>query len=278
MATCKLNVEFFPEGGDLIAGVPNRVYFRATTTFGKPADISGMLTDGIKDIAPMATLTDADQPGANQGFGRFEFTPVAGQKYAVRLDKPTSVIQPKDGYALPASKASGVVLQVTQGVLKPDAPIGVKLWSVGADRTVLVGAYSRGRPVAHTTVKLEAGKATDATLAVTDAKLGGVTRITVFDLPHGEAVGRDDLKPLAERLIYREPGEALKLSYATKKPGTGTPVKTFTPGSRVELEVTATDEADAPKAAILWTAVVNESVITMADEKKIGRASCRERV
>jgi len=267
LTTRKLNVEFFPEGGDLVVGVPNRVYFRATTTFGKPADIRGVLTDGTKDIASIATLTDADHPGANQGFGRFEFTPVAGQKYAVRLDKPTSVIQPKDGYALPASQAAGVVLQVTQGVLKPDAPIGVKLWSVGGDRTVLVGAYSRGRPVAHTTVKLEAGKATDATLAVTDAKLGGVTRITVFDLPNGEAVGRDDLKPLAERLIYREPGEALKLSYAAKKPGTGSPMKTFTPGSRVELELTSTDETDAPKAAILWTAVVNESVITMADEK-----------
>jgi hypothetical protein len=35
----KLFVEFFPEGGDLVAGVPNRVYFSARTTLGKPAEL-----------------------------------------------------------------------------------------------------------------------------------------------------------------------------------------------------------------------------------------------
>src|SRR5262249_48981968 len=32
----KLHVDFYPEGGDLVAGVVNRVYFQARTTLGKP--------------------------------------------------------------------------------------------------------------------------------------------------------------------------------------------------------------------------------------------------
>ena len=37
----KLEVEFYPEGGDLVAGAANRVYFQARTTLGKPADLEG---------------------------------------------------------------------------------------------------------------------------------------------------------------------------------------------------------------------------------------------
>src|SRR5262249_19158419 len=38
IALKKLDIEFFPEGGDLVAGAPNRVYFQARTTLGKAAD------------------------------------------------------------------------------------------------------------------------------------------------------------------------------------------------------------------------------------------------
>ena len=43
-------VEFFPEGGNLVAGVPCRVYFRATTPAGQPVDIRGTLTDGRRTL------------------------------------------------------------------------------------------------------------------------------------------------------------------------------------------------------------------------------------
>ena len=39
-------VEFFPEGGKLVAGVPNRVYVRATTPTGRPSTSAATVTDG----------------------------------------------------------------------------------------------------------------------------------------------------------------------------------------------------------------------------------------
>src|SRR5262249_32554234 len=42
----KMDVEFFPEGGDLVAGLPNRVYFQARTPTGKPAQLKGTLLEG----------------------------------------------------------------------------------------------------------------------------------------------------------------------------------------------------------------------------------------
>ncbi|MEO2090685.1 MAG: MG2 domain-containing protein, partial [Gemmataceae bacterium] len=178
LATRRLTLEFFPEGGDLIAGVPTRVYFRATTGFGKPADVVGTLTDGAATITTLQTLTDPDQPGANQGLGVFEFTPVAGKQYAVKLSKPANLIQPAGGYKLPDAKAAGLALSVPTGVTKVGEPIRVKLYSPDKKRTGLLGAYVRGRGVAHTKVTVEPGKPTEADLNTGDVKLGGVTRVT----------------------------------------------------------------------------------------------------
>lgn len=266
LATRRLTVEFFPEGGDLVAGAECRVYFRATTTTGKPADVQGILTDGTKDVVPVRTLTDADHPGVNQGLGVFTFTPQAGKKYAVKLDKPVGIVPPDGGYTLPAAKASGVVLHVADEVTRPGQKMQVRLHAVGVTRSVLVGAYIRGRAVAHQSATLEPGKAIDLALDLGTTKLGGVTRVTVFEQPEVAENGRVDLKPIAERLVFRQPGEVLKLGFTASKPGAG-PAAAFVPGDRVQLDLAAKNELDQPAAAILWAAVVNQSVLTMADEK-----------
>ena len=76
----ELKVEFFPEGGDLIDGVPGRVYFQVRTPTGKPADLKGTITDGTNTVAEVATLTDAENPGVNRGHGVFTLHAEAGQE------------------------------------------------------------------------------------------------------------------------------------------------------------------------------------------------------
>lgn len=272
LTTRRLNVEFFPEGGDLIAGVPNRVYFRATTTAGKPADVTGTLMLGateVNGVGTVKTLTDPDHPGANQGMGVFTFTPEADKQYSLKLSKPLGLLQPDGGYALPkATKENAerkVLLSVPTGVIQPTEPIKVQVTSTAKKRNVLVGAYVRGRSAAHAKLTLEPGKTAEAALDLSGTKLGGVTRVTVFDLPDNADIGREDLTPLAERLVYRVPGEALKVSYSAKRTGGATGA--FVPGEKVDLTIESKDEKEHPKPAVLWAAVVNQSVITMADEK-----------
>ena len=78
----KLNVEFYPEGGDLAADLPNRVYFQVRTPLGKPADLTGrLLEDGQPLSVAVETMHDEKEPGVNQGMGRFEFTPKSGKTY-----------------------------------------------------------------------------------------------------------------------------------------------------------------------------------------------------
>jgi hypothetical protein len=247
----KLNVEFFPEGGDLVAGLKSRVYFGVRTTLGKPADLKGeLLEDGKATGVAVATLTDDKEPGVNQGTGRFEFEPKAGAKYELRIDSPAGITSK---HVLPDVKEDGVVLRA-EGVVGTDGALKVTVTSP-KKRTLLVGAYCRGRLL--DSVKLEDGRSEATLKAGTDQ--GGVCRVTVFEEINTGA-NRRELKPVAERLVYKEPKEQLNVVVRPDK-------TTYVPGQRPTLTVRTVNENEEAAPAIVMLAVVDKSVVTLADEK-----------
>jgi hypothetical protein len=282
-----IQVEFFPEGGDLIEDVPNRVYFQAVTPSGKPADLKGFITDGRETVAEVGTLTDADLPGVNRGQGSFVFTPKPGKTYFLKVRKPEGILEPAvasiaggarlsgkafglgsvaavipTGFELPKAKADGVVLTALDPVTNPDQPIRITLQTGKQRKALVVGAYARGNLVDHQRVEVEPGQAAEVSLKPT--ALGGVTRLTVFQEMAADEDKAATLVPVAERLVYHKPAQKLKLSAL---PAQGPNQKHFVPGSQVNLEVLATDEEDKAVPAVVMVAVVNQSVLTMADEK-----------
>jgi hypothetical protein len=247
----KLNVEFFPEGGDLVAGLKSRVYFNVRTTLGKPADLKGeLLADGKPTGVEVATLTDEKEPGVNQGMGVFAFEPKAGVKYELRIDSPVGVTSK---HTLPDVKEDGVVLRA-EGVVGSDGALKVTVASP-KKRTLLVGAYCRGRLL--DSVKLEDGKSEATLKAATDQ--GGVCRVTVFEEINTGA-NRRELRPVAERLVYKQPREQLNVAIRPDR-------STYVPGQRATLTVNAVNENEESAPAIVMLAVVDKSVVTMADEK-----------
>src|SRR5262245_26859919 len=259
LVTKNLSVEFFPEGGDMIDGVTGRVYFMVRTPIGKPADLKGYITDGTNKVCDVATLTDAENPGVNRGHGRFELKPEPGKKYFLKITSPLGITEPtKDGFPLPAAKPDGVALTALADVTKPGEPIQIKLQVAQGPKVLHVGAYVRGRLISHLRIEVAAGKQVD--VALQGDPTGGVTRVTVFEEPKGEAPGRANLIPRAERLIFRRPTEQLMLNVNPDK-------LTYTPGGKVKLELSAYNEKEKPTPAVLLVGVVNRSVITMADNK-----------
>jgi hypothetical protein len=253
----KLNVEFYPEGGYLVSDLPNRVYFQARTPLGKPAELKGqLLEDGNRLGVAVETLHDDKEPGVNQGMGKFSFTPKAGRKYEIEVETPAKL---EGRPALPAAEADKVVLSVPQGLVAADQPIAVEIHSV-RKRSLLVGAYCRGRLL--DSVKIEPihydGTTARGTLKPASAE-GGVCRMTVFEALEG-AGGRGELRPVAERLIYRQPAERLNLNLETDRTA-------YVPRQEVKLGLEATDEKGKPAPTVAMVAVVDKSVITLADEK-----------
>ncbi|MFL5341571.1 MAG: alpha-2-macroglobulin family protein [Gemmataceae bacterium] len=253
----KIFIEYFAEGGDLVAGVPNRVYFQAKTTADKPAELKARLVDskGWAVANDIVTLHDDAEPGANQGMGVFSFEPKAGETYLLKIDEPAGI---EAVGKFPAVKADGVSLSVPTGVTGGAEPIKVELYGSGRPRNLLVGAYCRGRLLDQQRVRTEPGQKATVELKADDT-LGGVVRVTAFEEKAGDA-GHTLFEPRAERLVFRRTAKKVQVSVQPDK-------SRYAPGDAVTLTVSATDEAGKPAAAVVNLSVVNQSVVTMADEK-----------
>lgn len=252
----KLTVEFFPEGGDLVAGVPNRVYFQARTSLDKPAEMKGRIVDEAgKEITRVALFHDSTHPEANQGTGVFEFSPQLGKTYQLKTDTPAGMA---GQHFLPPVKAEGVVMTIPHGVTTDKEPIRVTIRSVGADRSLLVGAYCRGRLMGHQTVDVKKDDVKEVEL-VPEKGVGGVYRVTVFERVREQARS-ERLVPRAERLIYRASATQLHLAIRPDK-------TSYAHGDPVHVGISATNEKGHPQPAIVMMAVVDQSLLKLAGEK-----------
>ncbi|MFT3912044.1 MAG: hypothetical protein QM737_21645 [Ferruginibacter sp.] len=98
----QFNIYFLPESGNLICGIKNVVAFKCTDQWGYPADAEGKVTNAKGEtIATFISVHD--------GMGKFEITPVLGEKYtaAAIIDKNIN-----KQIELPASVGSGALLSV----------------------------------------------------------------------------------------------------------------------------------------------------------------------
>jgi hypothetical protein len=239
-------VEFFPEGGDLIAGLPNRVYFQARTPAGKPIRLHGALVENNQALPlSVTTLHDDRETGVNQGTGVFTFTPQIGRKYELRIDSPATAI---GRIPLPPVREEGVALHLAKGVFEPNEPIPVSVPS-NRPRSLVIGAYCRGQLL--DAVEAEPGQ-TQVTLHPSTG-IGGVCRVTVFEELPGNS-NRPTLHPLAERLFFRRPAERLDVSI---KPD----ARRYDAGTKVNLSLATTDETEKLKPSIMMVAVTQRDGI-----------------
>ncbi len=235
----QLRLELYPEGGQLVSGLPGRVYFMARNLIDKPADVEGRVIDGSgATVARFASL--------HQGLGRFEITPRAGQKYTAVIDRPANIAT---RVAVPAAIDKGCSLQAVDDFGSKRADVRVAVWC-SARRDVIATAMLRDRKLGDATFEVPGGEPAVIALPVPPGAQGAV-RITLFD---------DAMQPLAERLIYRNRGADLKVAITADKPR-------YSPRDPVALTVQTRDLAGNPVEADLSLAVVDDTVLAFADDK-----------
>ncbi|MDA1194057.1 MAG: A-macroglobulin complement component [Planctomycetota bacterium] len=236
----KVDLTFFPEGGELVAGLPCGVYFEARTVRKDPADIAGRILDDEGTVA----ATFASQ---HEGRGLFEFTPQAGRTYRAVLDQPAGIVAP---VALPAVRAEGYALRAIDEVYTAGRPVRVVV-GASVDGAATVGLFLRERELALETVSLKAGQPVVVTLAPTEAA-AGVLRVTVFD-----AAGQ----PHAERLVYRKPHAGLDITVTPEAPD-------GVPGGRLRFTVVTKDARGRPVPAVVGLAATDDAVLSTIDPRE----------
>ena len=187
------DVQFFPEGGNLIASVRGRVAFKALNSDGLGEDISGFLedNDGVK-------ITNFKSQ--HLGMGVFSFTPIGEKTYQ-------AVISFKDGsekkFKLANIKSEGLVLSINSNF---GDSIAVKIASNLAfaekniDKIYTVIAQSSGNIVYTAKSKL-IGLNFVAKLPKSRFR-DGITQFTLLD---------ENMLPIAERLMFTMPKNILTL-------------------------------------------------------------------
>ncbi len=235
----KVRFAFFPEGGRMVEGLPTRLYFEAKNTIGKPADVEGRVVDDAGNpVARFSTFKD--------GLGRIDFTPGTGRTYQAEITRPVGVTE---RYPLPLAEKTGCVLRTFDDLDGQQRAVRAQV-KCSEDQKIIVAAVQGDRLIDAAAVQTPAV----VHLSSKDASLAnaiGVARVTVFDA---------DLNPLAERVVFRNRRSRLAVKLEPSE-------KTYTPRQQVAVTVTTTGPTCEPQPAELAVAVVDDTVLSFADDK-----------
>lgn len=234
-----VDLNLYPEGGELIAGLKSRVYFEAKTPVGKPADLAGVIiNENGKTVSRFRS--------EHEGRGVFSITPKAGESYRFKITQPSGI---NTTYPLPAVKAAGVVITAKQKKFASGRPVELAIAS-SSNRAVTVTLAKREVEVASLQIN---AKAKAQTVKLTPpATADGVLVATVWDA---------DGTPLAERLVFREPQAGIKVEVTADR-------DRYVPGGTASLKIKTTDASGKPISAVVGLTVTDDSVLEMIEKRE----------
>ncbi len=238
----RVEVEFYPEGGYLVDGLKNRVYFAARDSLGDPVHIAGeILTRSGQSVAEVETIRD--------GMGRFSFVPRRGERYVLKVTAPVDVTNTP---RLPAVVKDLPVIDTGVGVFAKDKPISVIVRSK-TRREAIVRAVCRGQLVGEKKTRLRVGDNTMLLPVRDDAS--GVIRVTVIDVQTNQ--------PLVERLVFRRHEKQLQVDVVEAESELER-----SPGEPLRLTLQVRDESGHPTPAVLGVSVVDDAAISLDETER----------
>lgn len=242
----KIDLAFFPEGGDVVAGIPCRMAFKALNEFGKPADVEGVVLDEHgATVTVFASYHD--------GMGAFDYLPVSGKQYRVRLTKPVASDKLFD---LPEAQKDGMTLRLQQ---RDEQTLTFEVSATQAKKVYLIGC-NRDKPFFYKEIVFGARKQPANTSGTSMQKVNvpvkdlpaGIARFTLFDENKNER---------AERLAFVHRDKGLNISITPDKAN-------YLPREKVNLHIKINDDAGRPVQGHFSLAVADEKQLTFADDKQ----------
>ena len=233
-----VDLNLYPEGGNLVADLENRVYLEAFTPANKPADIAGIIVDHHgKAVGSFAT--------EHEGRGRFSFSPRKGRAYFLQIRKPTGI---KAEYPLPKVVEHGATIAPATDTFKSDKQIKISV-TASATANYIVTVSHRGAEIESIDTRLTAN--TPKQLRFAASNIEGVLAVTVRTRT-GVA--------LAERLVFREPSRVINIAVTPDAPQ-------YVPGGKAKLTLTATDQNGSPVEGIVGVTVTDDSVLELIETR-----------
>jgi hypothetical protein len=229
------DIQFFPEGGELLIGVRTKIAFKALKPDGLGIEVKGTVTDNSNNVV-------AEFSSSHLGMGAFLLAPEDGKTYTVRVtfaDGSTAVPD------LPKIQTGGINLGIENndpGVLKLRLQADAPFFQAYKDKTFFILAKSGGIIFYAAKMVLQS--------AVYNANIPkskfptGIVQVTLFS---------SDGDPLSERIAFIQHNDQLNLSIGSDHPS-------YTTRQKVKLNILAKNN-DQPDEANFSIAVLDDSKV-----------------
>ncbi|MBL7856683.1 MAG: TonB-dependent receptor plug domain-containing protein [Cyclobacteriaceae bacterium] len=234
----KIDLQFFPEGGNLLSGVENNVALKAIDSNGLGVEVEGEIYDEENKLVT-ALKTDFT------GMGSFKLFPWTTKKYSVKINSPTEI---KNKIALPEIVEQGYMMQVKD----MGSNILVYIYC-NRDKTKQIPAFNLVAQARGKICFAAKGEITSTTVSTLISKKkfpSGIVQITVFD---------GDGLPQCERLFYIQPENKVSVTITTPK-------SNFSKREQVELTLEAIDQSGKPVSGS-FSLSVYDNELSMDHEK-----------
>lgn len=226
----KLDLQFFPEGGELIAGLRNRVAFKAVGSDGLGLKVKGKLVDDQNQ-----TITTFESNIF--GMGSFLFTPDTKARYEAVVEQSPFT------FGLPEARETGTNMIVTNNSDMADIVVRIQTNEQTKNAISYVLAQTRGVVSYATKITI-----TNTVMFVKIPKknfLTGISQITLLN---------ESGLPYAERLVFVENKSNLSVSLSSTK-------QSYKPRELVQLNLQVKDEAGNP--------VISDFSLAVCDSEQV---------
>jgi hypothetical protein len=216
------DVQFFPEGGNLVAGLSSTVGIKAADQWGKSVSFKGAILNAKNDTLVRFTPLKF-------GIGHFSFKPESGVAYHAVMNIDGKIVQKE----LPAINPNGYVM----GLKDNGTQITVNVSTNVASQNIYLFAQTRNVIKQVLSAKVNGGV---ATFTLDKSKLGeGISQLTVFNA---------DKKPVCERLYFKRPTKNMTIDASSS-------AAMYTTRKKVDVAIGTRDNGGKPVAANLSMAV-----------------------
>jgi len=234
----EVNVQFMPEGGNLVENLNSKVAVKVSDNNGKGVAYTGAIVDQSND-------TVARFRPAKMGIGTFLFTPAAGKTYkAVVKVGNRSVTK-----TLPAINANGYVIQAEDKGATWDVMVSSKGRDAAEHLYLLVHSSGSVQAAAELTMANNAGHYSIEKSKLTD----GVNQITLFNTQR---------QPVCERLVFKRPVKQLKIDAKAD-------AAVYDKRQKVNFDVNTLNENSKAEASSLSVSVYRVDSLQRTDEAGI---------
>jgi hypothetical protein len=233
-----VDVQFFPESGSMVNGVPIKIAFKAIGSDGLGVGVKGTVTDEAGN--QVATLSSN-----HLGMGTFLLNPQAGKLYKANI---TCADGSQKSIDLPKAVDKGYVLAIDNA--DSSNMVIVKVTGANVSDEVTLVAQSGGE--VYFEGKGRAGKSSFITPIPKSKFPTGIVQFTLFS---------DLGEPLNERLVFIQNADQLKLSVNTAK-------QTYSPREKVKVDLTSKDKNGNPIQGNFSVAVIDETKVPVNETEE----------